>query len=308
MKFITVLLIVLVSLVSAKKVLVFDENSGIQWVDQDANTGKKFEVPEIKQKKKVVVIEEGPLRVPDHVKTQPLTAAMMRETGQKFYLNGDYAEAKKYFDRAYEMEKDPLDMFWQGAILRKQDRIPEMVKIFKYILEKNPGHEAADDALFYLAVEDQKKGDYESALLKYRDVIERYPEGISIVGRFLFRDEARKQLRAIQADISSRLSLLGIVDGPLAELLRNFQKENDLPVTGSADSLTVNTLIALSDGIEQKMKSGISDKQGIGSFRRVILGAIALLLAVNILWTTRIMKTTTDEGVRLKIFARDIVK
>jgi tetratricopeptide (TPR) repeat protein len=302
------ILLLLASFASSKKVLVFDENSGIQWIDQDSKKSGKIEVPEIKQqKKKIVIIEESPVKVLGHVKTQPLTAEMMRETGQKFYFNGDFEEARKYFDRAYEMEKDPLDMFWQGAVLRKQERIIEMITLFESLLVNNPAHEAADDALFYLAVEDQKKGDYEAALRKYRDVVEKYPDGISIIGKFLFREEARKQLRAIQADLSSRLSLLGIVDAPLANLLRQFQKKHDIAVSGKADSVTVNLLINLSDEKEQRIRSGIAEKQGLGNFRRIFLSVVILLLAVNIVWISRIIKIIGDESVRLKIISRDIL-
>ena len=300
-------LLLLASFATPKKVLVFDEETGIQWVDQKANKNEKFEVPEIKQKKKVVIIEESGIKVPGHVKTQPLTAAMMRETGQKFYFNGDFGEARKYFDRAWGMEKNPLDMFWQGAVLRKQDSIVKMITLFESLLVNNPNHEAADDALFYLAVEDQKTGDYETALRKYKEVVEKYPDGISIIGKFLFREEARKQLRAIQADLSSRLSLLGIVDGPLADLLRQFQKKHSITITGKADSITVNTLITLSDEKEQRIRSGIVEQQGLGNLRRIFLGVIILLLTANIIWISRIMKTISDESVRLKIITRDIM-
>ncbi len=291
---------------SGQKVLLFDEESGIQWSDKKSDKGKKFEIPEIKHRKKVIIVEEAPVRLPDHVKTTPLTAEILRETGIKFYFNGDYTEAQKYFDRAWSIKNDPIDRFWQGAVFRKLDQIDEMKILFSEILSKHPNSEVADDALFYLAVDDQTRGDYEAALLKYREVVEKYPDGTSMVGKFFFREEARKQLRAIQADLSSRLALLGIVDAPIGELLRQFQKKKELPVNGRADSLTVNTLILLSDEKEKNIRLGIAEKHGAGSTRRMYLSAVILLFLTNAFWSIRTAKAASEEINRVELLSKGV--
>src|SRR5512133_1390608 len=92
--------------VFAKKTLVFDEKQGIIWIDDAKKNEKKaFDLPEVR--KKTVIIEEKTVRVRQHIKTKPLTAAEIRETGTKFYFNNDYAEALKYFEKAWAAEQDP---------------------------------------------------------------------------------------------------------------------------------------------------------------------------------------------------------
>lgn len=178
--------------------------------------------------------------------------------------------------------------------------------LFSEILSKHPNSEVADDALFYLAVDDQTRGDYEAALLKYREVVEKYPDGTSMVGKFFFREEARKQLRAIQADLSSRLALLGIVDAPIGELLRQFQKKKELPVNGRADSLTVNTLILLSDEKEKNIRLGIAEKHGAGSTRRMYLSAVILLFLTNAFWSIRTAKAASEEINRVELLSKGV--
>jgi tetratricopeptide (TPR) repeat protein len=296
--FVTFVLLLAAANLPAKKVLVFDEKQGIIWVEEGKK--KTFEAPEIK-KKTTVIVEERTVRVRDHVKTKPITAEEYREAGEKFYFNEDYEEAIKYFDKAWADKQDPVDYFWIGACYRKQDNDTATSRIFNEILDRYPSSEVADDALFYLAVAAQKNNEDEKAFDLYRQVVEMYPNGTSYIGKFYFRDEAKNQLRTMKVDIMSRLKLLGFGDNNTVDLIKAFQSQNKLAVTGKPDKQTMELLIQLSDANENKMRSNIEKSDTTYDRTLLYLSLMGFLLLVNILWGLRNLRVIKEESARLKL-------
>jgi tetratricopeptide (TPR) repeat protein len=292
--------------VSAKKVLQFDENQGIIWVEdgKKAAPDKTFEAPDLKKKK--VIIEERTVKVREHVKTKPMTAGDYRDAGIKFYFNNDHNKALKYFTKAWEMKTDAVDYFWMGACYRKMDKNEDMARIFNEIMEKYPKSEVADDALFYLAVNAQKENDYQVAYDRYKEVVEFYPDGMSVIGKFNFREEAKKQLRAMKIDILSRLKLLGYADNNAPELLKEFQTDHDLEPTGKPEKKTVEILIALSDAKEGKLKDRVTANESQTAGRAIYYGILCFLLLFNILWGARNIRAMREEKNRLELLVREL--
>jgi len=285
----------------AKKVLIFDEKQGIIWVEEGKKQDPKgFEIPEIK--KKTVIVEEKTIRVREHIKIKPVSAEEYRQTGEKFYFNQDYVEAIKYFQKAWDNKRDPVDYFWIGACYRKQDKEAEVSRIFNELVEKFPTSEVADDALFYLAVAAQKNNDYEHAFDLYRQVVEMYPNGTSLIGKFYFRDEAKNQLRAMKVDIMSRLKLLGYSDNNTVDLIKAFQTANKLSVTGKPDQTTLETLIRMSDSNENKMRSKIKKTESLYDRTVIYLSLVSFLLLLNVFWGMRNLRAIRDETQRLSLF------
>ncbi len=294
-----------ITFVQAKKVLVFDEKQGIIWVDENKKTeSKKFEVPEFKKKK--VVIEETSVQVRKHVKTKAMTAEDYREAGIKFYSNSDYIEALKYFNKGWELKTDPVDYFWIGACYRKMDKSDDMGRVFNEIMDKYPKSDVADDALFYLAVNAQKNNEYQVAYDRYKEVVEFYPEGVSVIGKFSFREEAKKQLRGMKIDIISRLKLLGYSDNNAPELLKAFQTEHDIEPTGMPDKKTVELLIQMSDDRENKIQNKVDLNESQNVNRVVYYGFLDFLLLFNIIWGIRNLKAAREEKDRLQLMMREI--
>jgi len=302
--FVFLLLALLVPL-HAKKQIVFDENQGIIWVDQNNKSEKKgFDLPEVQKKK--TIIEETTVLVRDHVKTKPLTAQDYRDAGSKFYFSNDYAEAVKYFQRAWDKERDPTDYFWMGACYRKIEKYPEMEKIFKEILDQWPKSDVADDALFYLAVDAQRRNDYALAYERYRQVVEFYPEGFSLVGKFGFREEAKGQLRAMKVDLLSRLKLVGYSDDNAPVLLKAFQADHDLPTTGEPDQKTVELLVKLSDEGENVLKDKVAANESLFNAKIIYYGIICFLMMINIFWGFRTLRAIRDEQSRMEVLLREL--
>jgi len=291
---------------SAKKVLQFDEKQGIIWVEDGKKSApdKAFEAPDLKKKK--VIIEEKTVKVREHVKTKAMTAEDYRDAGNKFYFNNDYTEALKYFSKAWELKSDAVDYFWMGACYRKMEKTPEMTKIFNDLMEKYPKSEVADDALFYLAVNAQKENDYQVAYDRYKEVVEFYPDGMSMIGKFNFREEAKKQLRAMKIDILSRLKLLGYSDNNAPELLKEFQTDHDLDPSGKPEKKTVELLMKLSDAKENNLKDRVSASESQTSGRAIYYGILCFMLLFNILWGVRNIRNMREEKARLELLIREL--
>jgi tetratricopeptide (TPR) repeat protein len=301
---------------TAKKVLVFDEQKGIIWVEEGKEgkkdkKGKKeekkeaFDVPTI-GKEEEVVVEKKTVRVRRHVKIKPASSQSYLKTGKKFYSSGDYKEAIRYFNKAWRKQRNPVYYFWIGACYRKIEKHFEMVSIFKEIVEKFPRSNVADDALFYLAVHAQKRYNYRLAISRYREVVELYPNGVSEMGGFAFREEAKKQLRAMKIDILSRLKLLNYTNNNPVALIKKFQEGIRLPITGKPDRKTMMMLVKASDRMEKGIRKKIKDSDTVYDVRLINFGFMAFLLLFNILWGFRNLNTLNSGHNRAKALFRTL--
>ncbi|OGS34330.1 MAG: hypothetical protein A2293_09735 [Elusimicrobia bacterium RIFOXYB2_FULL_49_7] len=307
----TLSLFLLFSLVSlpvlAKKVMVYDEKEGITWVEEGAQKTKKsskkgFEAPTIH--KTEVVIEEKNVSLREHVKLKPASGADYIKTGMKFYYDKDYSEALGYFTKAWESKKKPTYHFYMGAALSKLQRNDEMVVIFEEIRRDAPKDSAADDATFYLAVYRQSQNDYAKAHELYKEVVELYPEGTSLIGGMVFREAARQQLRAMKIDILSRLKILDYKDDNALELLKQFQNDYSLPATGSPDRETVARLIRESDNREKNIKERLSEFSTGVNRRLPWYLLVSMFLLANIFWGIRNLRAAADVARRAALLQR----
>jgi len=182
----------------------------------------------------------------------------------------------------------------------------KMESVFKKIIDDYPRHNVADDALFYLAIYAQKNNDYKTAINRHRDVVELYPNGVSVIGKFNFRDEAKKQLRAMKIDILSRLRLLDYTGNSALTLLKEFQSDNRLPVTGKADKKTIGLLIKKSDLLEKKIAKKLKKSDTLFDMRIVYFGFMGFLLLFNILWGIRNISALNEEYRRAEVLFREV--
>ncbi|OGJ84202.1 MAG: hypothetical protein A2268_10615 [Candidatus Raymondbacteria bacterium RifOxyA12_full_50_37] len=288
----------------AKKVLKFDQQQGVIWVEEGkAPPPQKDFAPKAPVQEKVVV--ETTITVREHVKTKKVTSESYFETGKKFYNNEDYAEALTYFQKAWIGEKNPLYLFWQGMCTRKLNDFKEMRALYEIIIRDFPKSEVADDALFYIAVVYQTDHSYDKAIELYRDIVEFYPNGQSEVGGFDLREEARKQLRFIKLDIISRLKILNYNDKNALTLIKDFQADNDLPVTGKPDRETIEQLTQKSDAREKGLLNNLSASDAMAAKKRVYFGIAIGLLLINLLWGLRNVRRLTAERKHLAMVLKE---
>jgi tetratricopeptide (TPR) repeat protein len=285
----------------AKKALVFDENQGIIWVEEGQKSKKGFKPPKLHAESTTVVKK---VRVRRRIKT--VKPGEYLATGMKFYSSGDYPEAIKYFEKAWDKEQNPLYYFWIGACHRKMGEILFAASIFREIVEQYPKSGVADDALFYLAVQAQKNHNYQRAHEYYKNVVELHPEGTSEVGNFTFREEAKNQLRAMKIDIISRLKILKYSESNAMEMLKEFQEKCKLPVTGRPDRKTVLVLVRMSDLMEVRLAKKVSNSEALRSIRLVYVGIMNFLILASIIWGFRNLMVLGDEHRRLEIMSRDL--
>jgi tetratricopeptide (TPR) repeat protein len=249
LKFIIIILFSYSSIYS-EKVLVYDEDKGIIFVDKDslAAKEKKKKKKQSSNKKKssfFPVAKEKSVynNTPDiHLDRKKDPPELYFKSGIEYYKNEDYENSLKNFKYAYEKDVKPEYLLWIGKAYRQLNESDQMFKMMKKIVKKYPESEVADDALFEMAFSYQKKNNYHNAIETYRRVIEQYPFGVSYSNGVKFIEIARKQIRIMRGEIKSALTLLGYTEDNLEDVYSKFQTINKIPVTGKGDSETIRTI------------------------------------------------------------------
>ena len=258
-------------LVFSEKVLVYDEEKGILFIDKDSlNTKKKNREKKQSSKKSKSSIfsvqkkKSADQKDPDiHADRKKDPPELYFKSGIEYYKNEDYENSLKNFNYAYEKDVKPEYLLWIGKAYRQLNNLDQMFRIMKDIVKKYPESDVADDALFEMAFSYQKDNNYHEAIETYVRVIEQYPFGVSYSNGVKFIELAQKQIRIMRGEIKSALTLLGYTEDNLENGYSTFQKINNIPVTGKGDSETIR---AIKKVYAEKLKEDESNKQTIYRF------------------------------------------
>jgi tetratricopeptide (TPR) repeat protein len=237
----------------AERILVYDEEKGIIFVDKDSLTLAKQKGRE----KPPVAEKPASPAAPREQKPDPqkLTRAKSPadihqnrskdppefyfKSGLEYYKNDDFENALKNFAFAVDQDIKPEYLLWMGKTYRQIDKPAQMFRIMERILKDHPESPVADDALFEIAFFYQKSDDYEKATETYKQLIEQYPFGVSFSNGDEFLDIARQQMRSMRGEMVTALKVLGIEGDDLSDSYLQFQKDHTLPLTGRGDKETV---------------------------------------------------------------------
>ncbi len=287
-----IFLIITIFIISsyAEKILVYDEEKGIIFVDKEAQEAEKKE-KKIEKKKKPVqktkvkktVIKKVP-KEDIHLNRKKDPPELYFNSGREYFKNGDYKNALKNFKYVVDKDLKPEYLLWIGKTSRKMDKPSQMFSIMKRILDDYSESDVADDALFEMAFYYQKNDEYHQAMEKYKQLAEQYPFGLSYSSGQEFLEISRTQLRWMQDRIMSDLKYLGIEGLTLEDVYKQFQEEYDLKVTGKGDQETVRTIKATyTKKIKEEEQRAASLKQLNESLLYVYIAGGVLLLNLLII-------------------------
>ncbi len=244
----------LVFAVAAEKVLVYDEERGIIFVDKNEYQRKKAR--NASSARKDAGAERGrsassspPINKREstdlHVGRKKDPPELYFRSGLEYFKAGDYANAEKNFEYASEQQPRGEYYLWLGKTYRQLGEDTKMLRVMRTILNRYQDGDVADDALFEIAFFYQRTDHYDSAAINYRLLAEQYPFGVSYSNGEEFREVSRKQQQLMRAEMISTLKILGYHHEALEESYRKFQRDNDLEITGAANRETVSTIKAL---------------------------------------------------------------
>jgi len=270
----------------ADKILVYDEEKGIVLVDKDSliliKEKKKTEpvVEEkvvVKPREPAMASAKGVGDIHAHRKKDP--PGLYFKSALDYYKDGDYENALKNFKYVAELDLKPEYLLWIGKTYRQLDKTDQMFSTMERVLADYDESDVADDALFEIAFYYQRIGDYEQATGKYKQLIEQYPFGLSYSNREEFLEVARTQLRTMRGEMVSTLRLLGIEEEELSDAYTQFQKTNNLKVTGLGDAATIRAIKeAYKNKVaEEELKAASARKFRQGVKWTLIAGVIFVL-------------------------------
>ena len=226
---------------AAEKVLVYDEERGIIFVDpaekprRETRPAPAAPAPPAKETKGV--LEGG--RSGLHAQRAQDPPEVYFRSGLDYFNAHDYEQALVYFESAFRRETLPAYLLWIGKCQRLLGEPARHIATMERILREHPASDVADDALFEIAFSHQVANRYEAASAAYSRLAEQYPFGTSYSNGEEFREIAREQRRMMRGEMITATRLLGFTGGELRELYAQFQRANGLPPTGLGDSITV---------------------------------------------------------------------
>ncbi|MFP4522552.1 MAG: tetratricopeptide repeat protein [Fibrobacterota bacterium] len=276
-------------LLNAEKVMIFDENKGIIFIEKEKVNDYRSSKNSGESKKTSTKALSGKKNLNDKE---------YYKVGEEYWKDGEYDEALKLFRKAYRSKPLPRYYYWQARCLqeKEQDGFKEM---FLRIIKQNPDSDVADDALFMLGYEAELSRNYEEALEYYRNLIVKYPYGKSEVNHLDLPGMARSQISLIKSDVSRRLDLLNIRGNTMKEKAAIFRKKIGLPpASGELDRKTVSLLIKYSERkeketellrVRQEKQSRLRKIFGTG-FLLLNLFLIAAAITANLLTSARVTR------------------
>ncbi len=238
--------------VFAEKILMYDEEKGIIFVDKDAASSKPAlpqpvdpkvnEKPVVKKRPQATAPQSanvnngliyGKKKDPSHV---------YLESGLQYFKAGNYDNALQMFIHADSIDPQPLYSLWIGKTYRQLGKGDQELFIMKRILSTYPDSSVAADALFEIGFYYQTSDDYEKAAATYTQLTEQYPFGKSYSNGEEFRDVAKRLKQMMRSDMISTLRILGYKGSELEDLYQSFQKDHGLAVTGLGNKETVSLI------------------------------------------------------------------
>lgn len=232
---------------SAEKVLMYDEEKGIIFLDKDApqETPSHAAAPRPETEKPMIKKSASLSRDVDTSlirgkKKDPSEAYF--ESGLQYFKAANYDEALRLFLYADSTDPQPKYALWVGKTYRQLGKTDRHLFIMHKILDTDPESDVADDALFEIAFSFQVADDYDKAAKTYTQLSEQYPFGTSFSNGESFRDISKQQKLAMRSEIVTTLRLLGYNGTEIEDLVSSFQSARGLPASGLCDQKTVRAI------------------------------------------------------------------
>ncbi len=272
--------------VLAEKVMFYSEKQGIMWVEKSqlAEIQRQDSLPSAKVKE-VPAMAPGSASAPVQAK-EPLPPAQSKDpdvfykTGQRYFFDGDYAEALRYFDNAYQLDRKPEYYLFIAKCHRKLGEPRRMLFVLDAIMQLYPQSEVADDALFEMALYYEMSHNYQGAVDKFKQLAEQYPYGTSITTKQEFRDVAREQMEIMKNELNNLLTMAGLADGPITTRIKDWQEMNGVPATGLWDQKTVMSLINVRLEREKAEAKIAAQKIEMARLRRIGSAGLAVFVLI----------------------------
>ncbi|MBD3392733.1 MAG: hypothetical protein GF418_11585 [Chitinivibrionales bacterium] len=263
----------------AEKVLIYDEDRGIIFVDKEAHEARREEKARATAER---IARERSRRGDIHVGRKKDPPELYFKSGLQYFKDGDYINALKNFTYARSADPKPEYLLWMGKTYRQLDQHDKMLSIMEEILKKYRESSVADDALFEIAFHYQKSDDYAMATRRYAELAEQYPFGVSYSNNQEFLEVSRTQRQYMRAEMITALKVLGYRGETPREAYEAFQKKNGLEVTGTPTAATVR---AVKSQYQDKLQAdAATSTQQEETRRATLVAAVAgAALALN-LW------------------------
>ncbi len=266
----------------AGKVMVFDENKGIIFLDEaEAKAYKKKLSPAQSQTQKSNSVQLSRQAV------QGKSPEALFEVGSKYFTDENFNEALYFFDQAYQTSKKPLYLFWAGRTYRRLNQDSAMVASFEKLLALYPKSDLADDACFFLGAHHRVEDHFQIAKDYFSKLLSDYEDSHSATGELDYKQEASQQLTAMRQELTDMLATLGFDSFNSVLGLKAFQIKYGLQETGIADHQTLSLLRAENEKAKSA-QTALREKKALsrGNLQQsvMILGGASLLFSFWLAW------------------------
>lgn len=283
------------SVVFAQKGLVYDPEKGIVFDGQSRTENQSKlnnsidEVPSKIADPKNNIVSRSSNSADLHVGRKKDPPEVYFQSGLEYFKNKDFENAYKNFNYADSTTNLPIYKLWKVKALRRMGRVVEMLNLLGIIIRDFSSSDVADDALLEMAIYFQSENEYEKALQAYTQVIEQYPFGVSASNGEELPALAREQRKLIRAEMLNLLSILGIKKSDLPSGYKQFQKENNLPITGAGTKETVSLIKKMHLEVVQDEQRMLEKEEQLLKYQKLIYVAIALVgVTLTILFILRV--------------------
>lgn len=271
----------------SEKVLIYDEEKGIIFVDKDAPRRGPLQ-----KKEPAAAASNQTADRPRPVSNgKTVDASIQRgrqkdppqvyfESGLQYFKNDNFEDALKNFTHADSLDPQPKYILWMGKTLRQMGKFDRHLFLMNRIMTTYPESDVADDALFEIAFSYQTSDDYDMASKTYTRLAEQYPFGTSFSNGESFREIAHKQIQMMRAEMTFTLKTLGYNGDNEESLYSAFQKDKGLPITGTGTAETVRAIKSTYNGFLHAEAERARYRQRINKYR-TFAAALAALLALN---------------------------
>jgi tetratricopeptide (TPR) repeat protein len=232
----------------AEKVLSYDEEKGIIFIDKDQTTApvKKPNQPPAKSSFSRVGRETQ--ERPSNGKLVDASIQRGRqkdppeiyfESGLQYFKNRNFDDALRNFTHADSLDPQPKYALWMGKTFRQLNKNDRLLFTMNRIVTTYPESDVADDALFEIAFYYQTNNNYDMAMKTYTKLAEQYPFGTSFSNGENFREIAYKQCQTMRAEMITIFNALGFKGEDPGSLISAFQKSQCLNLTGTGNAETI---------------------------------------------------------------------
>ncbi|MBD3418619.1 MAG: tetratricopeptide repeat protein [Chitinivibrionales bacterium] len=247
----------------AEKIMVYDEEKGIIFVEKDEvqaykskssreKSGAPPAIPKPPEPANRKPSRRAPPAAPSkssrkediHVNRSKDPPQLYFTSGLEYFKNQDFENALKNFMYADSVRPQPAYSLWVGKTLRRMGKYEQMMVTMNKIHNSYPESDVADDALFEIAFYHQTTGNYQKALDLYKKLAEQFPFGRSFSNNEEFREIAKEQRKSMRAEMITALNILGYSGDDLAAQYKAFQRDNNLPITGAGNQETIRAIKA----------------------------------------------------------------